>query len=222
MKTVAALFVECDGIYAGAQAVDLWPLIRDARSYAGPHPVVAHPPCARWGRFWRGSVRRGSPRHALGDDGGCFASALDSVRRWGGVLEHPAYSYAWSTFGLKRPDTHGGWIVADTHGGYTCQVWQGHYGHRTAKATWLYALGTPLPKLIWGKITKSHSISNLLYFKPSMRLFVDVPHAQPKSQVPKRERAATPSHFRDILLSMARSADLDSCPPTFSILEKII
>ena len=220
-REVAALFVEENGVYAGLDGVDLWPSTRDARQYGGPHPVVAHPPCKRWGRFWRGSVRHGSPRHTLGDDEGCFASALASVRRWGGVLEHPAYSHAWKTFGLKQPNAHSGWIIADTHGGYTCQVWQGHYGNRTAKATWLYALGTPLPRLILGKITKRHSISNLLYFRPSMRLFDDVPHVRAKPQVPKRERAATPTPFRDVLLSMARATDPQRRPPRFSFLEEI-
>lgn len=49
--------------------VDPWPIDRDARKYAGPHPVVAHPPCQRWGRFWHGSTRK-PHQFQLGDDGG--------------------------------------------------------------------------------------------------------------------------------------------------------
>lgn len=206
LTTIAALYVDADGPYAGIDGIDLWPANRDARKYKGPHPVIAHPPCERWGRFWKGSVRHDAPKHKLGDDDGCFAAALKAVRDYGGILEHPANSHAWEAFGIKRPETQGNWLIADTHGGYTTQVWQGRYGHKTAKATWLYALGTPLPALRWGKIAKSLAISNLLYFKPSMLLFDDVPHVQPKQQVTKQERRQTPHEFRDLLISLARAA----------------
>ncbi len=49
LATVAALYVEEGGAYYGIPGVDPWPESRDARGYAGPHPVVAHPPCERWG-----------------------------------------------------------------------------------------------------------------------------------------------------------------------------
>lgn len=55
---IAALFVETDGCYFGLDGVDPWDILRDAREYRGPHPVVAHPPCQRWGRFWHGSTRK--------------------------------------------------------------------------------------------------------------------------------------------------------------------
>lgn len=51
-KTIAALFVETDGAYFGLPEVDPWDITRDGRKYDGPWPVVAHPPCQRWGRFW--------------------------------------------------------------------------------------------------------------------------------------------------------------------------
>jgi hypothetical protein len=44
--TVAALFVQARGCYYGLDDVDPWGEGRDARLYAGPWPVIAHPPCA--------------------------------------------------------------------------------------------------------------------------------------------------------------------------------
>ena len=83
-------------------------------------------------------------------------AALAAVRRYGGILEHPAASAAWEAFGLATPPRAGGWINADWEGGWTCCVDQGKYGHRAQKATWLYAVGVPLPSLEWGKSTAGH------------------------------------------------------------------
>lgn len=145
---IAALFVDPRGPYIGLQGIDPWTKDRDARLYSGPWPVVAHPPCERWGRYATGGPSAKIKR-IKGDDGGCFAAALAAVRKWGGILEHPAHSAAWDAFGLFKPD-ESGW-KADILGGWTCQVWQGHYGHKAAKATWLYAFGVrDLPSLRWG------------------------------------------------------------------------
>ena len=65
--------------------------------------------------------------------------ALSAVRRWGGVLEHPAHSYAWRAFGLPRPK-RGLWVFDGR--GFTTEVAQSAYGHRARKATWLYYVGT--------------------------------------------------------------------------------
>jgi hypothetical protein len=125
MTMIAALFVETGGVYFGLDNVDPWDEKRDARLYAGPHRVVAHPPCQRWGRFWHGSPRK-PHQYKLGDDAGCFEAALRAVRAWGGVLEHPADSHAWKYFGLVPPKRGEGWVKADEHGGWTCYVEQGH------------------------------------------------------------------------------------------------
>src|ERR1700686_2487747 len=107
---IAALFVETDGCYFNLPGVDPWDARRDARLYAGPYSVVAHSPCQRWGRFWHGSTRK-PHQFKLGDDGGCFDEAgLGAVRRWGGVLEHPADSRAWAYHGLAAPHRRGGWV----------------------------------------------------------------------------------------------------------------
>ena len=142
---IAALFVATNGPYFGIEGVDPWDAKRDARLYAGPWPVVAHPPCERWGRYWSGGPNPNAKRQKLGDDGGCFESALASVRNYGGVLEHPAHSAAWEHFGLLAPFDTGEWIAADWimgfgFRGWTAHVEQGHYGHRARKATWLYAV----------------------------------------------------------------------------------
>ena len=64
---VAALYVDPHGVYANLPDVELWDETRDARSYDGPWPVVAHPPCARWCQLASvNETRWGTP---IGDDG---------------------------------------------------------------------------------------------------------------------------------------------------------
>ncbi len=85
---IAALYVQTNGCYFGLPDVDPWDEKRDARAYAGLHPVIAHPPCERWGRYWSGGPSA-KVRRKLGDDAGCFAAALASVRQWGGGIGTP-------------------------------------------------------------------------------------------------------------------------------------
>ena len=144
---IAALYVQRDGIYYGLEDVDPWDEERDARNYDGPWPVVAHPPCARWSRLAGFTEARWG--YKRGDDGGCFEAALNAVRTWGGVLEHPAYSKAWDHYGLTEPIWREGWTLG-FDGGASCYVEQGRYGLPVKKATWLYAYGVELPELRWG------------------------------------------------------------------------
>lgn len=199
---VAALYVDPRGVYAGLDGVEVWDVSRDARTYSGPWPVVAHPPCERWGRYWSGGPSA-RVRRQLGDDGGCFSAALAAVRRWGGVLEHPEASHAWTRHGLNHPPRSGGWIVADLVGGWTCCVEQGHYGHPARKATWLYAHGLILPSLKWGSSGQRIKFEDSFHSAEEWRRAVKTGRCQ---RLSKRQRAATPIPFRDLLLSMARSA----------------
>lgn len=189
---VAALFVQKNGCYYGLSGVDPWPMDRDARRYLGPYKVVAHPPCARWGHYATGSPSTAG-RYTLGDDGGCFSAALRAVRQWGGVLEHPRRSKAWKWFGLAAPPDEGGWVKADEGAGWTCCVYQGHYGHRAMKPTWLYAAHVPLPSLVWGE--------------PPRAVHPTSPRRGTIETMSRRQRAATPVAFRDVLLALARGAD---------------
>ena len=190
---IAALYVQRDGAYSGLPGVELWDEARDARTYAGPWPVVAHPPCQTWCKMAPvNQARYGIP---IGSDDGCFAAALASVRRWGGVLEHPAYSRAWRANGLPWPPEAGGW-QRDSDGGWCCYVEQAHYGHRARKASWLYAIDTELPELRWG--AAGHSGAWISSDRPRAVL-----NAMGIAQLSKREASATPPAFRDLLLSIA-------------------
>jgi hypothetical protein len=192
--TVAALYVDPKGVYAGLSGVEVWDEARDARLYDGPWPVVAHPPCARWCRLagfveYRGGAARGA-------DGGCFAAALAAVRTYGGVLEHPAHSAAWATFGLVEPSVRIGWTGC-LDGGWVTVIEQGQYGCSVAKPTWLYAFGVELPALLWS--AKPSSAESVWGFGRSQE-------NDPRPRLARNERAATPEPFRDTLLAMARSA----------------
>lgn len=202
---IAALYVETDGCYFGLPGVDPWDEARDARLYAGPHPVVAHPPCQRWGRFWHGSTRK-PHQFKLGDDGGCFKSALYDLCHFGGVLEHPADSQAWDYFGINKPPRKGGWVYAGLGANtWTCCVYQGRYGHLAGKATWLIAAGmTCPPELRWGKTEQRiHPRALELHGYEKARRIGMMAMVGGKNKT--KIRNATPPEFRDVLLSIARS-----------------
>lgn len=204
---IAALYVAKNGAYFGLPDVDPWDEARDARTYAGPHRVVAHPPCQRWGRYWGGAPRK-PHQYELGADGGCFAAALASVREWGGVIEHPEGSHAWRRFGLLAPPRSGGWVVADFSGGWTCCVEQGHYGHLSRKATWLYAHGVDLPALHWGPSEQRiHPVALAKHGYAKARRIGMMAMVGGKDKT--RIRNATPLPFRDLLLGIVRGSCLE-------------
>lgn len=188
---IAALYVETGGCYFDLPGVDPWDIERDARRYAGPWAVVAHPPCSRWCQL--APINHKRYGHRVGDDGGCFAAALDAVRTWGGVLEHPAYSYAWGAFRLARPKRLR-WLYDGR--GWVTEVSQNSYGHRASKRTWLYYVGRTAP--------------------PPLDWRADPPQAQiswcknhGNSELPRMSKtvaARTPDAFRDMLLALARTS----------------
>ena len=218
MKEVAALFVETNGCYFGLPGVTVvghgedhadgsTTVHLDGRLYHGRLPVVAHPSCKRFGRFWHGSTRK-PHQYKLGDDGGSFEHALALARENGGVIEHPCDSKAWALFNLNPPPRQGGWVSADMFGGWTCCVDQGHYGHFANKLTWLYVCGVDprdLPDLIWGKgEQRLHPVALERHGYAKARRIGMMAMVGGKDKVRIRNR--TPEPFRDLLISIARTA----------------
>lgn len=181
---IAALYVDVgNGPYPQLPGVDCWGLARDATAYAGPWPVVAHPPCGHWGRL----------SHFCKDDGHTGPIAVAQVRRWGGVLEHPADSQLWRKCSMPAP----GWLP-DEWGGYTVAVNQCDWGHRAAKATWLYVVGCPVDRL--PAVPPPVDRSGLLVVTNEQR------KGDPgyRARLPGRERHLTPPAFADWLVAVAR------------------
>lgn len=203
--TIAALYVRKNGCYSNLMGIDPWDEARDARNYCGPYPAICHPPCQRWGKMYFGqplAVSKGATKKLLGDDGGCFKHALETVRRFGGVIEHPKKSRAWKYFGLREPPASGGWIEADAYG-QTCCVEQKNYGHYARKPTWLYVVGVPdLPELIWGE--------SAACLDPAVVARMGLKRAKRLGEVGAKgggkdsaARISTPIPFRDLLISIA-------------------
>lgn len=137
---VVVLFARADSVYKRLGA-DVYDLARDARTYSGDEPVIAHPPCRSWGRL----AHMAKPRPGERD---LALFALEQVRRCGGVLEHPEASRLWYEARLPPP---GG--LPDQIGGRTLVVDQCDFGHRARKRTWLYYCHlAPVPLLPHGGV----------------------------------------------------------------------
>ena len=204
---IAALFVDKNGIYFGLPNVEVWDEKKDARLYRGPYSIIAHPPCTRWCRL--AGLVEARWGYKKGEDEGCFESALSSVRKWGGVLEHPAYSKAWNVFDLPKPNRNGGWQKGFC-GGYACHVEQGRYGHPAKKATWLYAFNTDLPVLKWGfeNDNKSEALVSWCGNKTKKNYT--------RKRLSSKQASATPLEFRNVLIEIAESSRISFNRSRFS------
>lgn len=181
---IAALFVETNGVYFNVPGIDPWDKDRDARKYNGPWPVVAHPPCTTYC-----VMANCRPYLKEQSDGGCFQHAFDCVRRFGGVLEQPAFSTAFRKHGIPEPKTGHGW-QACFDGGWVCYIEQGRFGHVAKKGTWLYAYGaTELPTC-----------------RPPLKHTMRGPWNHGKNRIRGHVSLGTPIEFRNLLCGIAYGA----------------
>jgi hypothetical protein len=128
LARIAVLFARDDSVYKTLPECDVYDMTRDARTYDGPWPVVAHPPCRAWGRLRHMATPRADERNLA-------RLAVAIVREFGGVLEHPAASTLWPAQRLPEPGQRDGF------GGWTLPITQHAWGHRANKATRLYIVG---------------------------------------------------------------------------------
>lgn len=112
--TVAALWTHERSYYQHMHpVVQCWDIVKDARKYQGPHPIIAHPPCGPWG------VLAWSSRQSK-EDG---IMAIELVHKYGGIVEQPHTSKLFRQYG---------------RGGEIEIVNQSLFGHRAEKKTALY------------------------------------------------------------------------------------
>lgn len=125
---VAVLFARADSVYKTIAGVDVYDMERDARTYDGPYPVVAHPPCRAWGEL----KHMANPRP---DERNLARLAVALVREFCGVLEHPQKSTLWKAQGLPAPGTK------DQFRGWTLAAPQKWWWHEAEKKTFFYIVG---------------------------------------------------------------------------------
>lgn len=183
MKTVAVLFARKDSIYKSFDFADVYDIERDARTYSGGLPVVAHPPCRAWASLrFHAKPRSGEKDLAF--------FAIDAIRKNGGVLEHPEKSTLFSVAGLPQVGEY------DEHGGFTIVVDQNWFGHRARKRTRLYIAGckiADLPPMPIKLGEATHTVG----------LWSGRNKATCRPSIGKKEYEATPAEFAEWLLSLA-------------------
>lgn len=190
---ISVLFAQENSIYKTLPDCDVWDKQRDASKYQGPNPVVAHPPCRAWSQL-RGLANPEPGEKELA------IFAIDTVRKYGGVLEHPKSSSLWPVVGLPEPGE------MDEFGGWTLQVIQRDFGHKANKATRLYIVGCEInniPAIPFALGEAEYVCGAARRRKDGTRLLKGAAGWRP--EVTKSEREGTPINFAVWLIELAKN-----------------
>lgn len=186
VTSVVALYVDPRGPYPGIVA-DWYDAERNAMTYRGSLPVVAHPPCGPWSHL--------SQLHKHAEEIALAPHAVAVVQRCGGILEHPKGSKLWDACHLPKPGE-----PIDDAGGFTIEVSQCDWGHPARKRTWLYIVGytgmvLPMPEprepTHWASGGRTRSSRQGSPVPPGIKV------------CSAQQRRRTPAAFADWLVSVA-------------------
>lgn len=185
---VAVLFARRDSVYKAMPGVEVFDADRNAMNFAGGCPVVAHPPCRGWCRL--AHFARPAPWEFV-----TGLLAVQEVRRWGGVVEHPEFSRLWKAPGLDMPAPGAG---RDRWGGWTLPVDQWWWGHRARKRSWLYIVGV-----------SAADLPEIPYRMGEPEFVVGQSrHRRHIPEISKSERERTPVELALWLVEVARRAEV--------------
>lgn len=170
-KKISVLFTQTKSIY-NQLGTDNWDIKRDAKNWPGGNAIIAHPPCRAWGNYSNKAKPIPGERELA-------IWAIEQIRKWGGILEHPRTSRLWKEMKLPRPGEQ-----PDQYEGFSISIDQYWFGHRGKKNTWLYIKGTTLQKL---------PIIPLKLGRATYKV----------EDMGKKERAATPRRLAEWLIKTA-------------------
>lgn len=123
--SVAVLCAATNSIYHTLPGVDVYDVKRDARTFPGGVPVIAHPPCRSWSAYCAHQAKPAEGERELG------LWCVEQLRECGGILEQPAHSRLFRAAGIPKPDE------GERGGLWSMLVWQAWWGYPMKKATWL-------------------------------------------------------------------------------------
>lgn len=174
---VAILCAAPRNAYRQLPGVDVYDRNRDARTFTGGMPVIAHPPCRTWSVHCRHQAKPDPGEQELG------LWCAEQVTRWGGILEQPAHSRLWAAAGLPLP----GAAIDNT--AWSIEVWQAWWGYPMQKSTWLYFKNIPPRSVTY-----------------PLRLHAPGSDWRREQLMSKQQRSATTPAFAAWLVSIARLA----------------
>lgn len=184
---IPVLFARKNSIYKQL-GCDVWDKGRDARNWKGGAPGIYHPPCGQWGNMAQFANVSEEKQLAI--------QAVNLIRQYGGVLEHPATSKLWNYMGLPMPGQ------IDQYGGYSICINQSWFGHKAEKRTLLYIVGVDQQNLPEIPISFDRIDYCVRYSRRQWKLRKEKGIKSVK-EITKQEREHTPEALAKWLMAVA-------------------
>lgn len=182
---MAVICVSRHSIYKELDGVECYDIDRDARSFQGGMPVVAHPPCRLWSAYCSHQAKSDDPEAER--ELGRFCVRM--VRENGGVLEQPAHSRLWQEMGLPSPMKCRYAAPELLSNSFSEEISQFWFGDSREKSTWLW----------FNRIQRHHLPAYPFRLKPQggdRRIW--------QLMSSKNQRERTPKAFAEWLVECAR------------------